>query len=572
MVMSPANRKLLHVGTTCGNVKFLNAFVPPESISHKSSKIWKLLQKTPQPDLSILLQDIPADHETMEIVARFCHGFDISISTQNVVRVACVAHYLGMTDTHCPDNLFAKAISFFQQNILTSWANSITALKSAEPVLQPALQLGLVNYCVESLISKALENPRLLGEPVNDSPLTSEDEDDDGREIRRCTRRKLFSTEDLTSLSLRLYAPTLHAMTQKKVPHEYVAASICQYAKTWLFDDEANARKEIIETLVSLLPDNHTYLVPCDFLSEMLKFAIALDASDECKNYLEMRMGKQLEHASVNDLLIPSLGYARDEKYDMDCVRRILKNFYFSYTGGDPSPLASVSELVEEFLAEVAGDIDLRTGTFMEIADMAVAVASGAHRGSDGIYRAVDVYLEKHRHLTESEREKVCRVVEWGRLSGEACEHAARNERLPVRVVVQVLFAVQLRLREAIPREVEMERMGSKVSELERECRVMKTEIESGVGGGKSGKRKRMSLWRDMKRKLGCVTNTINDCNCHVKRKKGCFCRRDGGGGGGAVGHQISRRQTTTRNGSSATATQRVASSREPEMPLAYSA
>ncbi|GER48718.1 prothymosin alpha-related family protein [Striga asiatica] len=48
---------------------------------------------------------------------------------------------------------------------------------------------------------------------------------------------------------------------------------------------------------------------------------------------------------------------------------------------------------------------------------------------------------------------------------------------------------------------------------------------------------------------------------------KGCFCRD----GGGAVPHQISRRQTT-RNGSSATATQRVGSSREPEMPLAYSA
>ncbi|GER48717.1 phototropic-responsive NPH3 family protein [Striga asiatica] len=501
-----------------------------ELISNKSSKIWKLLQKTPEPDLSILLQDIPADHETMELVARFCHGFDISLSTQNVIRVACVAHYLGMTDTHCPDNLFTRAISFFQHHTLTSWENSITALKSAEPVLQPALQLGLVNYCVESLISKALENPRLLGDPVNDysSPLTSEDEDDDGHreEIRRRrTRRKLFSTEgaaaDLTSLSLRLYAPTLHAMTQRKVPHEYVAASVCQYARTWVFDDdEANARsREIIETLVSLLPDNDAYsVVPCDFLSEMLRFAIALDASEDCRNSLETRMGKQLARASVKDLLIPSLGYARDEKYDTECVRRILKNFYCGYTGGDASPLGSVSELVEEFLAEVAGDIDLRTGTFMEIADMAVAVAMGAHRGSDGIYRAVDVYLEKHRHLTETEREKVCRVVEWGRLSAEACEHAARNERLPVRVVVQVLFAVQLKLREAIPREVEMERMGSKVSELERECRVMKTEIESGGNG--NGKRKRMSLWRDVKRRLGCVGNSMSDCNCHVKRKK----------------------------------------------------
>jgi len=36
------------------------------------------------------------------------------------------------------------------------------------------------------------------------------------------------------------------------------------------------------------------------------------------------------------------------------------------------------------------------------------------------------------------------------KLSLEACTHAAQNERLPLRVVVQVLFFEQLRLRTTV--------------------------------------------------------------------------------------------------------------------------
>ena len=40
--------------------------------------------------------------------------------------------------------------------------------------------------------------------------------------------------------------------------------------------------------------------------------------------------------------------------------------------------------------------------------------------------------------MTEHERKKLCRVMDCQRLSLEACLHAAQNERLPLRVVVQV--------------------------------------------------------------------------------------------------------------------------------------
>ncbi|GJN17482.1 hypothetical protein PR202_gb04552 [Eleusine coracana subsp. coracana] len=55
-----------------------------------------------------------------------------------------------------------------------------------------------------------------------------------------------------------------------------------------------------------------------------------------------------------------------------------------------------------------------------------------------------------HPWLSEAEREQLCRLMNCQKLSLEACTHAAQNERLPLRVVVQVLFFEQLRLRTSI--------------------------------------------------------------------------------------------------------------------------
>lgn len=53
--------------------------------------------------------------------------------------------------------------------------------------------------------------------------------------------------------------------------------------------------------------------------------------------------------------------------------------------------------------------------------------------------------MQAHPDLTKSERKRLCRVLDCKRLSMEACMHAAQNEMLPLRVVVQVLFFEQAR-------------------------------------------------------------------------------------------------------------------------------
>lgn len=121
-------------------------------------------------------------------------------------------------------------------------------------------------------------------------------------------------------------------------------------------------------------------------------------------------------------------------------------------------------------------------------------------------------------------RETLCRLIDCQKLSTEACTHAVQNNRLPLRMVVQVLFFEQLQLRRFVtdylflsdqnPDHVhqqtglglglnrDMESVRARVVELEKECGVIQRDIERlesgtsrpglrlGAGFAACGKRK----------------------------------------------------------------------------------
>lgn len=53
--------------------------------------------------------------------------------------------------------------------------------------------------------------------------------------------------------------------------------------------------------------------------------------------------------------------------------------------------------------------------------------------------------LQQHPGITKTEKKSICRLMDCRKLSPEACAHAVQNERLPLRVVVQILFFEQVR-------------------------------------------------------------------------------------------------------------------------------
>ncbi|KAJ0810135.1 putative BTB/POZ domain, NPH3 domain, NPH3/RPT2-like family protein [Helianthus annuus] len=521
-------------------------------VSARSSKLCKLFKENPDKNLAHLLCDIPTTPPIFEIMVKFCYGFKVNFTPENVIPIACLACYLGMTDSHSPHNLLNQSLYFFEHKVITGWNESLSSLMATKnPVIfQQAIKLGLVDACMDSIIKKALDNPLLLGKPIKNHVLDDGDQGYNGHFHKPNAKSQLFVLEwkskdlSLTTLDLQFYKPIIHKMIKCKLGSNYIASNLYQYTKRWVFlepqeTNSSNSKRLAIEEIERLLP-NDRGILPCALLSKMLRYATVLEANVSCREGFEARIGRQLDSATVSDLLIPTQGYVNGEKYDTECVRRILKHFYNGFDGHDQTGLDIVGALVEYLLHEVANDNELRKDSFISLAEMSVAASAGARRTLDGVYEAIDVYLNKHKHLTESEREEICAVLDCNKMSPEACEHGAQNERLPVRVAVQMLFARQLHLRETVAKEVvvvgpeedgsgksksreddeevkwELEKMNSKVVELEKECVVMRKKIEKSY---LKKEKLNVDFWGEMKRKLGCISS-LNNTNCHVNVKK----------------------------------------------------
>ncbi|GFZ08285.1 phototropic-responsive NPH3 family protein [Actinidia rufa] len=88
---------------------------------------------------------------------------------------------------------------------------------------------------------------------------------------------------------------------------------------------------------------------------------------------------------------------------------------------------------------KISGDFVLGHGSLLRV------VPETARPIHDGLYRAIDIYLKEHPNLTKAERKKICGMIDVKKLTMDASMHAAQNERLPLRVVVQVLYFEQVR-------------------------------------------------------------------------------------------------------------------------------
>ena len=60
------------------------------------------------------------------------------------------------------------------------------------------------------------------------------------------------------------------------------------------------------------------------------------------------------------------------------------------------------------------------------------------------------IFLQAHQGLSDPDKKKLTKLIDFQKLSQEAGAHAAQNERLPLQSIVQVLYFEQLRLRNAL--------------------------------------------------------------------------------------------------------------------------
>ncbi|KDO56566.1 hypothetical protein CISIN_1g0070151mg [Citrus sinensis] len=377
-----------------------------------------------QPSISNLgydlkLENFPGGSETFEIILKFCYGLPIAFNPNNIAPLRCASEFLDMSEEYEDGNLISKTEAFLTLVILSSWKETITVLKSCKNLSPWAENLQIVRRCCDSIAWKASRENS-----------TTED----------IANRQGWWFDDVATLGIDHFMRIITTIKVKGTKPEIIGKCIMHYAKKWLpgMDVELeglrgygygkhelqfsilNAGKEevsvgqkeqrtIIENLVNLLPHQDEG-VSCKFFLQMLKMAMVYNASPALISELEKRVGMMLEDANANDLLIPNYKNEDHAKlnspehntmHNIDVVQRIMDYFL-------------MHEQQQQQKQQNMGKTN------------------------------------SHPSLSEHDRRRLCKLMNCEKLSLDACTHAAQNDRLPLRTVVQVLFSEQVKMRTAM--------------------------------------------------------------------------------------------------------------------------
>lgn len=450
----------------------------------RSGRIRKILMEAKDSKISrISLPLFPGGSEAFELAAKFCYGINVEITLSNVAMLRCAAHFLEMTDEYTEKSLETRTEVYLKDMVFSNISNSISVLHKCETLLPIAEDTNLVNRIVAAIANNACK------EQLSSGLLKLEH----NFPVKGLSKFEPETPADwwgksLTVLNLDFFQRVLTAVKLKGLKQDLISKILINYAQTSLqglvvrdpqllkgnyMDLELQKKQRVlVETMVSLLPtQSRKSLVPMAFLSSLLKSAIAQMASTSCRSDLERRIGLQLDQAILEDILIPASSHGNNHSpmYDTDSVLRIFSTFlnldedddddnhlrdesemmYNFDSPGSPkqSSIIKVSKLLDNFLAEVALDSNLTPSKFIALAEL---LPDHARVVTDGLYRAVDIFLKVHPNIKDSERYRLCKTIDCQKLSQEACSHAAQNERLPVQMAVQVLYFEQIRLRNAM--------------------------------------------------------------------------------------------------------------------------
>ncbi|XP_020177426.1 phototropic-responsive NPH3 family protein NPY1 [Aegilops tauschii subsp. strangulata] len=435
----------------------------------KSSKLQKLVLKATEKGTDdVHIDDLPGGAKGFEICAKFCYGMVVTLSPHNVVAARCAAEYLGMTEDMDKGNLIFKIEVFINSSILRSWKDSIIVLLSTKALLPWSEELKVVGRCIDAIASKTSVDPANVSWSYSYNKKGVACTEIIESAGKTSVAPKDWWVEDLCELDVDLYKRVMVAIKSKgRMSPDLIGEALKAYAVRWLpdsydalvADDYMRRNQCLVETIIWLLPSDKSSGCSCRFLLKLLKVAILVGSGDHVKEELMRRISFQLHKASVKDLLLPAASPSEgmhDVRLVHNLVQRFVARTALSHNGDfveksdekmielnfEQESTLALGELVDGYLSEVAADPDLEFSTFVELA---TAVPEAARPVHDGLYYAVDAYIKEHPDINKADKKKICGLIDVKKLSTDACVHATQNDRLPLRVVVQVLFFQQLR-------------------------------------------------------------------------------------------------------------------------------
>ncbi|GAB4850666.1 hypothetical protein Ancab_029977 [Ancistrocladus abbreviatus] len=406
------------------------------------------------------IDDFPGGPEGFELISRFCYNNGgIPITVANVSLLHSGAIFLGMYENVSPCNLLQQTETFLEGMFYWSWNDVVACLKSCEPFFHHADSSGLLEKLIFSLLGKIAQNTDISLLGCGSSSSSSSPENSGSSVFPNSSKKRAWWFDDLSTLppmiiekvvtSLGAYRSDNNSLILTKFLLHYLKTAAAQPQSRGGLQLNNSSFSGLADTVVygviSLMEKGERTAFSCRALFWVLRIVTNFGLSKECRTGLERLIGSMLDQAKLDDLLVcgsagggihnGGSGGSSGSVYDVNLVVRLMRVFVNS-DGVNVERMKKVGWLIDQYLGEISPDQNLRMSKFMGVAQSLPDMARDCF---DGVYRAIDIYLESHPGLSTEERSRLCRCLNYEKLSLEACKDLAKNPRIPPRVTVEAL-------------------------------------------------------------------------------------------------------------------------------------
>ncbi|GFP92549.1 BTB/POZ domain-containing protein at3g19850 [Phtheirospermum japonicum] len=430
-------------------------FLSEKILTNYSEKLRKMIKqqkrRTQVRKSGIEIDDFPGGPHGFELVSRFCYNDGVmSITVSNVSLLHCCAAFLEMTEIASSVNLLHQTEVFLEGIFYWSWNEILTCLKNCEPFFDCADSCGLIEKLMCSLLAKIAQNSDVSLFSLSSSSSSSSPEMAHSlRSQGVCENASLKRTrawwfQDLTILGPKIIEQFLKALGCYGTENNnlIITRFLIHYLKTTLL---SNYSKSLVSADYTGLADTAAYGVvltgktafSCRGLFSVLRIVSRFGLSRKHRAGLERLIGSMLDQAMLDDLLVSSGGDGGRGVYDVNFVLRLIGLFvHYNNDKVSSRKMKKVGELIDVYLGEIGPDQNLKISKFLGVAE---SLPDCARDSYDYVYRAIDIYLESHPTLSLEERSRLCRCLNYKKLSLEACKDLAKNPRIPPRAAVEAL-------------------------------------------------------------------------------------------------------------------------------------
>ncbi|CAO1941703.1 unnamed protein product [Urochloa humidicola] len=416
----------------------------------------------------VALHGFPGGAEAFELVARFCYADGGgAVTAANACVLRCAAEFLDMAAADAPEaaaSTAAPSLVRMTEKALEEmpqwpWHAVVDAVKQCQRLLPLSDTTGAFDAAVAALVSHMAvpppagdATPTTTSSPESSAFRFSCDTKSSSLSLRGSCVSRTWWFEDLVAINPGTVERVAAALVARGgADHGVVARFLFYYLKCRIAGATAEEKKAMLEAAVAVMSGLDRSAVSCKGLFGILRIAAPLKLANACQERLVAMIGRKLDHATLDNLLVPAPAGAGSSLYDVGLVLRFVGAFLRGgAAAGEPARLKKVGRLVDLYLAEVAPDPSLRPAKFIELATVLPAPARDCH---DALYRAIDVYFQVHARLTDEEKMKICRGLSYEKLSPECCKHLARNGGFPTRAAVQALASQHTALKSLVLRD-----------------------------------------------------------------------------------------------------------------------